>query len=204
MLHPAIWAISVLVAAAPQPDRADDLAHRHCEWQYRIVLATESVGSPAAYATSVLALGDIYDQYALSGKLGLPALQRCQELLLELLRVGALPPTCTRGASEERVREHYERALRLNQELRRRLPRSDESYRHAFYAGEMLFKLERWQDAAEAYTEVVRQRPGGRFAKEAAYAAAESWSRALDPDEELSLCPRRPPLLPTMGPCASP
>ena len=48
-----------------------------------------------------------------------------------------------------------------------------------FYRGELLWVLRRWKDAAEQYTEVVEAQPGGKYLREAAFAAVLAWKNAL-------------------------
>jgi TolA-binding protein len=47
-----------------------------------------------------------------------------------------------------------------------------------FYRGELLWVLRRWTDAAEQYTAVVASSPGGKYHREAAFAAVLAWKNA--------------------------
>ena len=53
-----------------------------------------------------------------------------------------------------------------------------------FYRGELLWVLRRWKDAAEQYTEVVASQPGGKYTRDAAYAAVLAWKNALVSGDE--------------------
>jgi TolA-binding protein len=64
-----------------------------------------------------------------------------------------------------------------------------QAYEMRFYRGELLWVLRRWKDAAEQYTEVVASQPGGKYTREAAYAAVLAWQNALVSGDDPS---RRP------------
>jgi TolA-binding protein len=77
-----------------------------------------------------------------------------------------------------------------------------QAYEMRFYRGELLWVLHRWKDAAEQYTEVVASNPGGKYTRDAAYAAVLAWQNALVSGDEPShrermsdsdTCAPRPP-----------
>ena len=61
-----------------------------------------------------------------------------------------------------------------------------QAYEMRFYRGELLWTLRRWKDAAEQYTEVVASNPGGKYTRDAAYAAVLAWQNALVSGDEPS------------------
>ena len=61
-----------------------------------------------------------------------------------------------------------------------------QAYEMRFYRGELLWVLRRWKDAAEQYTEVVASNPGGKYTRDAAYAAVLAWQNALVSGDEPS------------------
>ena len=76
-----------------------------------------------------------------------------------------------------------ERAYRL---FLARFGDDKQAYEMRFYRGELLWVLRRWKDAAEQYTEVVTSQPGGKYTREAAYAAVLAWQNALVSGDEPS------------------
>ncbi|HEX6839696.1 MAG TPA: hypothetical protein VF334_24125 [Polyangia bacterium] len=65
----------------------------------------------------------------------------------------------------------------------------------AFYYAELLFKLERYSEAAKYYERNLALDPKGKLAKEAAYAAMISWKNAIPApaDPKKSPCPDTKP-----------
>ncbi len=71
----------------------------------------------------------------------------------------------------------------------------------AFYYGELLFKMQRYADAAKMYERNITLEPRGKFAKEAAYAFMISTKNTVTtPPEALD----RPPRCATPTPCPIP
>ena len=88
-----------------------------------------------------------------------------------------------RGAEDagHRRYEFAERAYRL---FLAHFRDDKQAYEMRFYAGELLWVLQRWKDAAEHYTEVVEVAAGGKYLREAAFAAVLAWKNALMIDDE--------------------
>ena len=71
----------------------------------------------------------------------------------------------------------------------------------AFYYGELLFKMQRYADAAKMYDRNITLEPKGQFAKEAAYAFMISTKNAVTTPPESA---DRPPTCPPPKPCPIP
>ncbi|HEY2748945.1 MAG TPA: hypothetical protein VGL86_30195 [Polyangia bacterium] len=70
----------------------------------------------------------------------------------------------------------------------------------AFYYGELLFKLQRWERAAQMYQRAITVEPKGKFASEAAYAYVISTKNAISGPEDATPTPP----CPEGKPCAIP
>jgi len=97
-----------------------------------------------------------------------------------------LATTWHREAQKTMNMDTYALAQYLYKEYLDNFPGEKDAYTLSFYYAELLYKLERWQPAAEAYTKVVTMNPRGKYLKEAAYAAVIAWKNALNVDEEKS------------------
>jgi TolA-binding protein len=89
-----------------------------------------------------------------------------------------------RDAQQRKDREAYARVEVQYGEILSVFPKDVDHYEVAFRRAEVLYKLERWQRAAEAYSRVVALDRGGKHVKEAAYSAVLCWKNALNVQEE--------------------
>ena len=153
-----------------------------CGWQYSIVRATLSGKDKPRTVEEVRRLANVY---ALSRRRGLAksSLKSCQSNASTMLR--ELATTWHREAQKTQDPATYRLAQHLYRDYLKTFPGESDHYRMSFYYAELLFKLERWEAAAEAYSTVVTAKPRGKYLKEAAYAAVISWKNALNVDQEI-------------------
>jgi tetratricopeptide (TPR) repeat protein len=93
----------------------------------------------------------------------------------------------------------YQRAHELYQQYLARNPDTSDATT-AFYDAELLFHLQRYDEAAKMYDRVITTAPKGKFADEAAYAFVISTKNAARPTDQ----PDRKPPCPDMKPCPIP
>lgn len=63
-------------------------------------------------------------------------------------------------------------------------PKSDSAYTMTFFYGELLYKLQQWEEAAQAYERALEIDPKGKFTEEAVYAAVLSYFKIVDTSEQ--------------------
>jgi len=153
-----------------------------CTWQYNIVKCTLSAKDKKEQVQEARALASTYLGVKKSSALTKNALTECRNNASGVLR--ELATTWHREAQKTQNNDTYALAQYLYKEYLDTFPGEKDSYVMAYYYAELLYKLEKWQDAAEIYTKVVKMDPKGKYLKDAAYAAVISWKNALNVDEE--------------------
>lgn len=103
-------------------------------------------------------------------------------------------------AQQTKDAKDYEEARKLYEQYFAR-PEHPEEHAMSFYYAELLFHLERWDEAAKYYDRALSVDPMGKFAKEAAYAVMISTKNAV---KTPNLTPNSPPPCPDMKPCPIP
>ncbi|MGM0556872.1 MAG: tetratricopeptide repeat protein [Myxococcota bacterium] len=63
-------------------------------------------------------------------------------------------------------------------------PETPKKYQMTFFYGELLYKLEKWEEAAAAYEQALDLKPEGKYTKDAAHAAVLSYFKIVDTSEE--------------------
>ncbi|MCA9670603.1 MAG: tetratricopeptide repeat protein [Myxococcales bacterium] len=154
-----------------------------CSWQYNIVRATLSGKQKRNQVREVQRLAAVYQLLKKRGGMRKTALMECRENASAVLR--ELATTWHREAQKTQNQDTYRLAQYLYKEYLDNFPREKDAYVMSFYYAELLFKLQRWEKAADAYTNVVKMKPRGKHLKEAAYAAVISWKNALNVNQEI-------------------
>lgn len=101
-------------------------------------------------------------------------------------------------AQETKDAKDYEKAASLYQQYFAK-PEHPEEHAMSFYYAELLFHLQRYEEAANYYDRAVTLDPKGKFAREAAYAALISRKNAIRSPNDPSK-----PMCPDDNPCAIP
>jgi len=166
-----------LIALNP---RSKDL----CNWQYSIMKSTLSGKNKRNQVVEAKRLAAVYTAMKGHGGIKKTALAECRSNASGVLR--ELATTWHREAQKTMNMDTYALAQYLYKEYLDNFPREKDAYTMSFYYSELLYKLEKWQPAAEAYTQVVKMNPKGKYLKEAAYAAVIAWKNALNVTEEKS------------------
>jgi TolA-binding protein len=153
---------------------------RICEWQGKVLRNTLSSGAKRDQTQELERLGAVYERtaaprapQAAPKDLALECRNAFHDAARELALVWHREAQRTRNLDTYRLAE---RAYRL---FLAHFPADPEAYEMSYYLGELLWVLERWQDAAEQYTRVVEMSPGGKYLRDAAYAAVLAWKNAL-------------------------
>jgi TolA-binding protein len=89
-----------------------------------------------------------------------------------------------REAQKTQNAETYALAERAYRTFLAHFPDDKQAYEMTYYLGELLWVEKRWPDAAATYTRVVEMKPGGKFLRDAAYAAVLAWQNALLADDD--------------------
>ncbi|MCB9555094.1 MAG: tetratricopeptide repeat protein [Deltaproteobacteria bacterium] len=153
-----------------------------CSWQYNIVKSTLSGKDKRQQVVEVKRLASVYSLLKTRPDMRKTALAECENNASGLLR--ELATTWHREAQKTQNADTYALAQYLYREYLDHFPKARDAYVMSFYYAELLFKLEKWQQAADAYTHVVKMQPG-KYLKEAAYAAVISWKNALNVEQEI-------------------
>ena len=157
-------------------------SNKLCTWQYAIMRATLSGKDKRQQVVEAKRLAAVHAAVRKTGKLRKTALAECRSNASGVLR--ELATTWHREAQKTQNQDTYALAQYLYKEYLDAFPREKDAYVMSFYYAELLYKLEKWMPAAEAYTKVVKMKPRGKHLKEAAYAAVISWKNALNVEEE--------------------
>lgn len=154
-----------------------------CVWQHNIVRAALSGLGKPGQVLELRRLSAVYELLRRQGRAPAAAVAQCRERAAGTLR--ELAVLWHNEAQKTLNNDTYALAEQLYQEYLSSFPQEKDHYAMAFFYGELLFKLERWEQAADAYTTVVRLDPRGKYLKEAAYAAVIAWKNALNVVEEV-------------------
>ncbi len=149
-----------------------------CKWQYSIVKGSLSGKNKAEQVKESRRLGAVYLAVKKRGGMRKTALAECRQNSSGVLR--ELATTWHREAQKTQNNETYALAMLLYREYLATFPKENDTYEMTYYYAELLFKLKRWEPAAEVYTKVVKMKAGGKYLKDAAYAAVISWRSALN------------------------
>jgi tetratricopeptide (TPR) repeat protein len=157
-----------------------------CTWQQEILRNTLSRTGSRATPDSVQELerlAAVYEKYKGMEGVKKEALEECRDNTAGSLR--ELATTWHKEAQKTNVKETYALAQSLYREYISKFPKEKDVYPMTFYYGELLFKLEKFCDAAPVYTNVVTLDPSdkAKYRNESAYAAVISWKNCLNVDD---------------------
>jgi tetratricopeptide (TPR) repeat protein len=154
-----------------------------CAWQYSIVKSTLSAGDKRSQVKEAQRLASVYQETKGRGDMKKTAISECRNNASGVLR--ELATTWHREAQKTQNQDTYALAQYLYKEYLDNFPSEKDAYLMTYYYAELLYKLERWEPAAEVYTKVVKMNPRGKYLTDAAYAAVISWKNALNVEEEI-------------------
>jgi tetratricopeptide (TPR) repeat protein len=153
-----------------------------CTWQYNIMKATLSGKDKRQQVVESKRMAAVYTAMKSRGGIRKSALTECRSNASGVLR--ELATTWHREAQKTQNNDTYALAMYLYKEYLDNFPKEKDAYTMSFYYAELLYKLERWAAAAEAYTVCVKMKPRGKHLKESAYAAVVAWKNALNVADE--------------------
>ena len=164
--------------------RPDDV--KLCNWQREVLSNTLSKNGSRATADSVKELqrlSAVWEKYQGMKDVKPAQVEECRDNTAGSLR--ELATTWHKEAQKTGVKETYDLAQYLYKEYIHRFPKEKDIYPMTFYYGELLYKLEKFCDAAPIYTQVVTLDPSdkARYRNESAYAAVISWKNCLNVDD---------------------
>jgi tetratricopeptide (TPR) repeat protein len=149
-----------------------------CRWQQSVLRSTVATKDKREQLKEALRLAAVYEAAPTRAE----AVKReCRESTAGVLR--ELATTWHREAQTTRNRQTYALAEQLYGEYLERFPRERDAHVMRYYHAELLYSLERWAAAAEAYTGVVKADARGRHVADAAQAAVISWKNELNVDD---------------------
>jgi len=153
-----------------------------CDWEYSVVKGILSGKDKKSQLVEAKRLAAIF--HAMKGRSDIKksALTECKQNATGVLR--ELSTTWHREAQKTQNMETYDLAQHLYKAYLDNFPKEKDAYTMTYYYAELLYKLERWEPAANIYTNVVKMKPKGKYLKDAAYAAVVAWKNALNVQEE--------------------
>ncbi|MBK8481750.1 MAG: tetratricopeptide repeat protein [Proteobacteria bacterium] len=154
-----------------------------CVWQHNIVRAALSGLGKTEQVLEVKRLAAVHELLRRQARLPASVVAQCRERAAGTLR--ELATLWHNEAQKTLNNDTYALAEQLYQQYLTSFPQEKDHYAMAFFYAELLFKLERWEQAADAYTVVVALEPRGKYLKESAYAAVIAWKNALNVAEEV-------------------
>ena len=107
----------------------------------------------------------------------------CRALLVKTLRGHAV--TWHREGQRTKDRHALEMARLFYGKYVEAFPRAADIYDTTFYYAELLYKLQQWEEAAQAYARVVKLDPKGKHAQTASYAGMISCKHLLNLQDEM-------------------
>jgi TolA-binding protein len=157
-----------------------------CTWQTEVLRNTLSRAGSRATQDSVdelQRLSALYEKYSTLPGVRKDQVDECRENTSGMLR--ELATTWHKEAQQTNVKETYDLAHYLYKEYINRFPMEKDIYPMTYYYGELLWKLERYCDAAPIYTNVVKLDPSDKamYRDDAAYAAVIAWKNCLNLDD---------------------
>jgi len=155
-----------------------------CEWQYKIAKASLSGKPRNEQVVEIKRLGEIYSRAKKGGKLSAEQDATCRDQSSGLLR--ELATTWHREAQKTQNNDTYALSEYLYKAYLTSFPDAKDAYPMNYYYGELLFRLKKWEPAAEQYMKVVKMDAKGKYKNDAAYGAVVSWKNALDVTEEIN------------------
>ncbi len=154
---------------------------RICEWQNKIVRNTLSAGNKKDQVQEIERLGAVFDKVGEMKGVKKDQLEECRNTFHDTTKELAL--IWHKEAQKTKNSDTYALDKFIYKVFLDHFPKDKDAYEMSYYYGELLWTLENWKDAAEQYTKVVEMNPGGKYVKDAAYAAVLAWKNALNVDD---------------------
>ena len=154
---------------------------RICEWQNKIVRNTLSAGNKKDQVQEIERLGAVFDKVGDMKGVKKDQLEECRNTFHDTTKELAL--IWHKEAQKTKNTDTYALDKFVYKVFLDHFPKDKDAYEMGYYYGELLWTLENWKDAAEQYTKVVEMNPGGKYVKDAAYAAVLAWKNALNVDD---------------------
>jgi TolA-binding protein len=159
---------------------ADNMASpRVCEWQGKVLRNALSARDERDQAQELERLAAVVDKVPGATATEVAA---CRGGFHDVARELAL--VWHREAQKTQNADTYALAERAYRTFLAHFPDDKQAYEMTYYLGELLWVEKRWPDAAATYTQVVEMKEGGKFLRDAAYAAVLAWQNALLADDE--------------------
>ncbi len=147
------------------------------EYQLEIAMVVERRGDKKATTTEIKRLVKAYRHFLEGGKLDEKTAARFGRRIQDLLR--DLATTWHREAQVTKNDLYLAYAYSMYKEYVTTFPKAKDIYLMTFYFAELLFKIKKWDEAAQYYERVIEIDPKGKFAKEAAHATVLAYQKLL-------------------------
>ncbi len=154
---------------------------RLCEWQTKVVRNTQSSGDKREQVQEIRRLGVAYDRLTGIREARGDRLAECRVALHDTGR--ELAQVWHHEAQKTKNPDTYLLVRELYQDHLQRFGGEKEASELRYFYGEVLWSVRAWKEAAEQYRQVVQAEPGGKWAREAAWAAVLAWKNLLDIDD---------------------
>jgi tetratricopeptide (TPR) repeat protein len=89
-----------------------------------------------------------------------------------------------REAQKTKNADLYSMAYHLYKHYLVTFPESPKQYTTTFFYGELLYKIQNWEEAAQAYEKVIDIDPEGKYTEDAVHAAVLAYFKVVDTSEE--------------------
>lgn len=171
------------------------------DYQYEIVRNTTTINSYHEDSVKELVRLMKLVQIADEGKfedIETDAYARQKSKVENLIRSWAV--TYHREAQKTKNPDLYAMAYFLYREYLQTFDNPEHHYNMTFFYGELLYKLQKWEEAAEAYENVLADKPEGKYTNEAVHALVLSYFKVVNTSEEqANLQARKDELLQEQG-----
>jgi len=154
--QPAILTFRKLIALNP---KSKDL----CSWQYNIVKATLALKDKREQVKEAQRLATVFQESKKDG--GMKKTRSPSAAATRRACCASWPRRGTARRQQTQNMDTYALAQYLYKEYLENFPMEKDAYVMTYYYAELLYKLERWAEAAEIYTKVVKLSPRGSISR---------------------------------------
>jgi len=154
---------------------------RLCEWQLGVLRAVLAGGTLTDQIAELQRLGAVATRIESTPGVSADVVAACRKQHHDTAK--ELAVVWHKRAQRDKDLDLYAATDPVYREFLSRYQREPDGYDMAFRHAEVLWVLESWDEAAEAYTDVVERDTKGKYAKDAAYAAVLARKNALAAEE---------------------
>jgi len=148
------------------------------DYEFAIARNVESIGDKSSTTLETKRLVGLFRKMRDEGILKGKKLKKSSQKIREMLR--EMSTTWHREAQVTKNAEYLPFAYEMYQQYVEAFPDAEDIYVMTFYLAELLYRVGKWRQAAEAYDRVIRLDPKGKYARDAAHASVLAYQKLLD------------------------